>query len=89
MKTLTKTTTVRARLEPELKDTVEGVFEQLGLTTSEAITIFFNQVALKQGLPFPVKIPNKETRKAIADAKAGKGMKKFSTVEELFAELEN
>ncbi len=89
MNTMAKTSTVRARVEPELKDVVEGVFSRLGLTTSDAITLFLNQVALVDGLPFPVRIPNKQTRRAIADAKANRGMKTFATAEELFKELED
>ncbi|MCA9002761.1 MAG: type II toxin-antitoxin system RelB/DinJ family antitoxin [Planctomycetes bacterium] len=84
---MAKTTTVRARVEPELKDTVEQVFSQLGLTTSDAITIFLNQVALVGGLPFPVRIPNKETRAAIAEARDGKAGKTYATVEEMTRDL--
>ena len=54
---MAKETTVRARIEPELKLNVELVFRQIGLTTSEAITLFFKQVELNRGLPFPVGIP--------------------------------
>jgi DNA-damage-inducible protein J len=87
MSTMAKTTTVRARVEPELKDTVEDVFAQLGLTTSDAITLFLNQVALVGGLPFPVQVPNKETQKAIAEAKSGKKRKTYATVEEMNKEI--
>lgn len=54
---MAKDTTVRARIEPELKTRAEKVFGKIGLTTSEAITLFFKQVDLNQGLPFPVGIP--------------------------------
>ncbi len=64
---MTKTETVRARIEPELKRDAEAVLSGLGLSTSEAITLFLRQVTLRQGLPFPVQLPNAETRKAIAD----------------------
>jgi len=33
------------------------VLDQLGITTSNAINIFFKQVVLHQGLPFAVKLP--------------------------------
>lgn len=54
---MAKDTTVRARIEPELKNNVESLFRELGLTTSEAITLFFKQVELNRGLPFPIGLP--------------------------------
>lgn len=84
---MTKTATVRARVEPELKKNVEGVFSKLGLTTSDAITLFLNQVALVGGLPFPVRVPNKETLKALAEAKSDKKLKTYATVKEMNEEL--
>lgn len=48
---------VRARVDPGLKTDAEAVFEQLGLTTTEAIRLFLSQVRLRKGLPFPVSIP--------------------------------
>lgn len=44
------------------------MFDQLGLTASQAISLFYRQVDLQQGIPFPVEIPNAETIAAI-DAK--------------------
>ena len=41
--------------------------------TSDLITMLLHQVVLHNGVPFDVKIPNKETRKAMADLDAGKG----------------
>ena len=55
---MSKTATVRARMEPELKKNVEDIFAHLGLSTTEAINLFYKQVELHKGLPFEVKIPN-------------------------------
>ena len=56
---MSKTATVRARLEPGLKDHAESVFHRLGLNPTQAITIFYRQVELRDGLPFDVAIPNR------------------------------
>mgnify|MGYP002624418172 FL=1 len=56
---MTRTDTVRARIAPELKDSVEGIFSSLGMNSSQAIVLFFKQVELHNGLPFEVKIPPK------------------------------
>jgi len=58
-----KSAMVRARVEPKLKEDAEKLFEQLGLSTTQAITLFYRQVVLRRGLPFDVIIPNATTRK--------------------------
>ena len=68
---MAKTEMIRARVEPDLKDDAEKVFSALGLSATEAITLFYKQVALCQGLPFAVRIPNAETREAIRQARTG------------------
>ena len=51
-------TVVRARVDPRLKMDAEEVFEQLGLTTTDAIRLFLSQVRLRKGLPFSVSLPS-------------------------------
>ncbi len=79
---MTKTETVRARIEPELKRDAEAVLSGLGLSTSEASTLFLRQVTLRRGLPFPVQIPNQETLKAIAEARNRIDLETYATVDE-------
>lgn len=55
----TRTDTVRARISPDLKNSVEGIFSSLGMNSSQAIVLFFKQVELHNGLPFDVRIPPK------------------------------
>lgn len=55
----TRTDTVRARISPDLKNSVEGIFSSLGMNSSQAIVLFFKQVELHNGLPFDVRIPSK------------------------------
>ncbi|HEY3777326.1 MAG TPA: type II toxin-antitoxin system RelB/DinJ family antitoxin [Rhizomicrobium sp.] len=68
---MSKTEMIRARVEPGLKDEAEAVLDRLGMTPTEAITIFYRQIALNRGLPFSVRIPNAATRKALRDAERG------------------
>ncbi len=84
---MTKTATVRARIEPGLKRDAEAVLSELGLSTSEAITLFLRQVTLRQGLPFPVQIPNQETRKAITEARDRIDLETHPTVDEWSDEM--
>ncbi len=77
---------IRARIDPELKVRVEAIFDAVGLNASDAIRLFYSQVALQEGLPFEVKIPNAVTRKAIRDADAGK-VTRYSSPEEMFEKM--
>ncbi|OHE12373.1 MAG: hypothetical protein A3J96_07355 [Sulfurimonas sp. RIFOXYC2_FULL_36_7] len=61
--------TVRARIDSGLKNEVEAIFHELGLTTSQAITLFFKKVKIERGIPFELKIPNETTIKAMNEAK--------------------
>ncbi|MRI35101.1 type II toxin-antitoxin system antitoxin, RelB/DinJ family [Endozoicomonas sp. OPT23] len=62
---MAKETTVRARIDESLKEEAEVILKQLGITTSQAINIYFSQIVLRQGLPFDVVLPDaeKEARK--------------------------
>ncbi len=76
-------------MEPELKQEAEKVFAALGLSPTEAITLFYKQVTFYQGLPFAVKIPREETLEAIRQARSGKGLIKYSGVDELMTEFDD
>jgi DNA-damage-inducible protein J len=53
---MSKTTSIFARVEPEIKEQAEMVLNKLGIPMSNAINIFLRQVILQNGLPFEVKI---------------------------------
>lgn len=78
---------IHARTEQELKNEVEGILKTLGLSTTEAVNIFFNQIRLRRGLPFPVEIPNEETLKTFRDSEAGKGLIECKDADDMFKKL--
>lgn len=84
---MAKDTMVRARVEPRLKKDAERVLGKLGLSTSQAITLFLKQVELWQGLPFPVEIPNPETLQTFQETDQGRNLKRFKNSRALFKEL--
>jgi len=83
-----KTAIVRARIEPKVKGEVEKILYKLGISTSEAINIFFKQVYLNNGLPFSIKIPNEELKEAVETSRHGKNITKYASAEEMFEKLE-
>ncbi len=82
-----KSSTIRARIEPDLKGKAEHIFQQLGLTTTQAITLFYKQVELKKGLPFDVLIPNEVTRKTFSDTAAGRDLIICNDADDMFKKL--
>ena len=84
-----KTDVLHTRISPTLKTQAETVFDQIGISSSDAIRIFLKQVVLRNGLPFDVAIPNKETADALRKSERGIGIKTFATPEAAFAEWDN
>jgi len=84
---MAKTAIIHARTESVLKKDVERVFKTLGLSTTEAVNLFFRQVKLRQGLPFAVEIPNKTTLQAFKDSEAGRGLTQGSNTDTMFKKL--
>ena len=78
---------IRARVDPVLKEEVEDVLEQLGLSPTEAITLFYQQVKLRQGLPFEVRIPNEVTRRTFAETDAGENIVRCKNADDMFTQL--
>lgn len=86
-KVMAKTAMIQARIEPELKNEVEKILRTLGMNTTYAISVFFKQIKLTKGIPFDVRIPNEETRKAIEDSRKGRNLRKAKNAAEMFKEL--
>ena len=84
---MAKTETVKARIEPELKESGEAVLSAIGLSTTDAITMFFKQVVMQQGLPFEAKIPNDQTIVALNEDLSD--LKSFNSVDDLMVDLKS
>lgn len=82
---MSKTESIRARMEPDLKHHAEHIFQTLGLSATDAITLFYKQVTLHQGLPFEVKIPNNETLSAIESAQSEEKLTHWQSLDALKA----
>jgi DNA-damage-inducible protein J len=82
-----KTAMVRARVEPELKEQAENVFQRLGLNATQAITLFYKQVEFRQGLPFEVVIPTEITRETFEATEAGQDLVVCEDAAEMFTKL--
>ena len=84
MMTIAKDATVKSRINADLKNKVDKVLNSLGMTSSEAIRLFYNQIAMRQEFPLELKIPNQETANALNAPLENKG---YDTVDQLFDDV--
>jgi DNA-damage-inducible protein J len=82
-----KEATARARMDADLKEAAESILAECGLNATQGINIFYRQIVLHNGLPFDVKIPNAESRKAIREIETGEGLIRSGSVEDVFRDL--
>ena len=83
--------TVTARVDENVKKEAEILFKKMGLNMSTAMNLFLKKCILEQGIPFELKMPNKETLKAMQETEDilnGKiERKEYKSAEELFEDL--
>ena len=84
---MSKTAMVRARLEPDLKNRAESVFHRLGLNATQAITIFYRQVELRDGLPFDVVVPTATTKRTFDASETGRDLIVCDDADDMFRKL--
>ena len=84
---MSKTATVRARIQPGLKDYAENVFRRLGLNATQAITIFYKQVELRNGLPFNLALPTSTTRRTFDATDTGRDLIVCKNADDMFKKL--
>ncbi|MDO5562488.1 MAG: type II toxin-antitoxin system RelB/DinJ family antitoxin [Synergistaceae bacterium] len=49
---MSTSTMIRYRMDEDLKEKAESVFENMGLTPAAAIRLFYKQTVIKRALPF-------------------------------------
>lgn len=82
--------TVTARVDENVKKEAEILFKKIGLNMSTAMNLFLKKCILEQGIPFELKVPNRETRKVLDEVEKGVGLSKtFDSIDELMEDLEN
>ena len=84
---MAKSAMIRARVDPALKEEAENVFEALGLSATQAITLFYQQVKWCRGLPFELRVPNEITLKTFAETDAGENLVRSESTQEMIALL--
>ena len=80
---MAQSATIHARIDPTTKAATERVLEALGLTPTEAIRLFYRQIALRGEFPLELKVPNAVTAETLAKAEAGDDLEAFDSIDDL------
>ncbi|HVW71790.1 MAG TPA: type II toxin-antitoxin system RelB/DinJ family antitoxin [Candidatus Paceibacterota bacterium] len=84
---MAKTAYISARVDKKIKAEAQKVLRDVGVNTSDAVDMFLRQVVMHQGIPFEVRRPNKETRKALREVRAGKVKRYTGTTKEIIDQM--
>lgn len=86
----TRSSMVHVRMDAEMKRKAAEALAAMGLTTSEAVRLLFHRIVVEQALPLELKVPNAQTRIAMAESEEviKQGKARFESADEMFAELE-
>jgi len=57
---MSRTANVFVRVEPEIKEGAEKVLGELGISMSSAVEMFLRQVIAQRGIPFDLKLPERD-----------------------------
>jgi DNA-damage-inducible protein J len=69
-----KTELIQIRVEPTLKNNVSNILDELGITTTQAVTMFFKQIERKNGMPFELNLEQIPMVSPDIEAEIAKGM---------------
>lgn len=71
---INKTANVNVRIQENIKQQAEQILEKIGIPRSTAIDIFYRQIILNNGIPFPLKIPKNLPVREVLDEKSFNSM---------------
>jgi DNA-damage-inducible protein J len=87
---MAETSMLHVRIDDDLKEKATAALAAMGLSASDAVRLLFHRIAADQAFPLELKVPNAETRAAMAEAEElmRKGKPRFNKAETLIASLE-
>lgn len=75
---------IHARIDPSTKEATERILDSLGLTPTEAIRLFYRQIALRGEFPLELRVPNHLTAATLEQADRGEEVESFPNTQSLY-----
>ena len=87
---MSQTSMLHVRVDDETKEKATEALNAMGLSVSDAVRLFLRRVVADQAIPFEIRVPNAETRAAMAEADdlIRNHRARFKTADALFGDLE-
>ena len=82
---MSQSAVVHARIDPATKTATEKVLDALGMTPTEAIRLFYRQIAIRKSFPIELRVPNKVTASVLTKSDRNQDIESFETPAELYA----
>jgi len=82
---MSQSAVIHARIDPITKEATERILESLGLTPTEAIRLFYRQIAMRGEFPLELRVPNSLTADTLEMADRGEALEAFPSVDDLYA----
>ena len=84
---MSKSATIHTTIDQQTKAKAQAILESLGMSMSEAVSVYFKQIVLHKGLPFEIKIPNDLTLQTFNNTDKGIDLHPSKTADDLMKEL--
>ena len=72
-------TTITIKTNKQLRDKVKKIANKLGIPMTTAVNALLSQFVRDKEIVLSLNVPNAVTKRAIREARAGKGIKTFKT----------
>ena len=82
---MSQSAVVHARIDQATKSATEKVLDAIGMTPTEAIRLFYRQIAIRKSFPLELHIPNKLTASVLAKSDKNQEVERFDSPAELYA----
>ena len=82
---MSQSAVVHARIDQATKAATEKVLDALGMTPTEAIRLFYRQIAIRKSFPLELHVPNKLTATVLTKSDKNQEIETFNTASELYA----
>lgn len=76
---------IHARIDSSTKEATERILNSLGLTPTEAIRLFYRQIAMRGEFPLELRVPNSLTAATLSKADRGEDVERFASADDLYA----
>jgi len=82
---MSQSAVVHARIDQATKAATEKVLDTLGMTPTEAIRLFYRQIAIRKSFPLELHVPNKLTSSVLTKSDKNQDIERFNSATELYA----